>query len=87
MQDSGSLSHLFICDRLLTIDWKEGSETKCEILSLVQLLLDVVLLLLLAVVGEVLDGVGRGRTAGRGRAQGGNGRREKIFLSPDRLRL
>ena len=84
MQDSGSLSHLFICDRLLTIDWKEGSETKCEILSL---LLDVVLLLLLAVVGEVLDGVGRGRTAGRGRAQGGNGRREKIFLSPDRLRL
>ena len=50
---------------------------------------DVVLLLLLlllaglAVVGEVVDGVGRGRTAGGG--QGGDGRREKIFLSPGNI--
>ena len=37
------------------------------------------------VVREVVNGVGRGRTA-RGRwAQRGNGRREKIFLSSEKL--
>ena len=68
----------------------QTARLKSEILSTLQMMLEVVLWgrqtrRMTVVMRKMVDGVGRRGAARSCRSQGGNGRREKIFLSSEKL--